>query len=58
MLFYQKLRTDNYSIIKKDSRIFKDPAAFIARIENLSLEDKLSEMTYLIAILSEKNNQV
>lgn len=54
MNFYEKLRTDNYSTTEKDNRMFKDPAAFINRIKDLPLEEKLSEMTYLIAILAEK----
>lgn len=54
MLFYEKLWNDNYKDIKKDDRMFKDPYAFIDRIEKLSARDTISEMTFLIAILSEK----
>jgi len=54
MWFYEKLRNDNYSSIKEDDRIFKSPDGFLKRTKDLTIEEKLSEMTYLIAILSEK----
>jgi hypothetical protein len=54
MLFYEKLRNDNYSTIPVDQRQFQDPKAFLKRIEKLTESEKLSEMTYLVAILAEK----
>ena len=54
MLFYEKLRRDNYEPKAKNSRMFKDPDAFIDRIKDLSSSEKFTEMTFLIAILAEK----
>lgn len=54
MLFYEKLRKDNFQSIPKNSRIFKDPEAFIERIKDLTVDQKFSEMAFLMAILAEK----
>lgn len=54
MLFYEKLRRDNYTTKAANKRIFKDPDAFIERIKDLKTEEKITEMTFLIAILAEK----
>ena len=54
MLFYEKIWTEWFSSIPEKERMFKNPEAFLERIKDLSLEDKLSELVYLIAILSEK----
>jgi len=54
MLFYESMRRKVHWKTPIDNRIFKDPEAFLERIKDLSIEDKLSEMTFLIAILSEK----
>lgn len=54
MLFYEKLWNDNYAKVPENERQFKDPKAFLTRIKDLTTEQKLSEITYLIAILSEK----
>jgi len=57
MLFYEKLRNDNYSATPKNQRMFKDPEAFIDRIKDQSIDEKFSEMAYLMAILAEKLGQ-
>jgi len=54
MLFYEKLRTDNYKKTNEEKRIFKDPQAFIERMKNLNNDERLSESTFLLAILVEK----
>jgi len=54
MLFYEKLRTDNYKKTKEEKRIFKDPKVFIERMKNLNNDERLSESTFLLAILVEK----
>ena len=54
MLFYEKLRKDNYEKTDKEKRVFKEPKAFIDRIKDLSIDEKFSELTYLVAILAEK----
>lgn len=54
MLFYEKLWRDNYTSTPADERMFKDPDAFIERTKNLSTDQQISEMTFLLAILAEK----
>lgn len=54
MLFYEKLRRDNFASIPRDERVFKDPEAFLERMKELSPEEQFSEMTFLMAILAEK----
>ena len=54
MLFYEKLRKDNHEKTDKEKRVFKEPKAFIDRIKDLSIDEKFSELTYLVAILAEK----
>lgn len=54
MLFYEKLRRDNFSNVPREQRMFKNPDGFIERTKDLSLEEKFSEMTFLIAIIAEK----
>lgn len=57
MRYYEKLRKDNFAKIPKDQRIFRNPEAFIQRTKDLPLDEKFSELTFLIAILSEKLGQ-
>jgi hypothetical protein len=54
MLYYEKLRRDNFTGTPAGERVFKDPDAFVARMRELSQEERLSEITYLIALLVEK----
>ena len=57
MLFYEKLWKENFAQIPEKDRAFKSPEQFIERIKDLSIDDKFSEMTYLLAIIAEKINK-
>ena len=54
MLFYEKMWRENHEKTPKDQRMFKDPEAFLERLEDLSEDEKRTEMTFLMAILAEK----
>jgi len=55
MWFYKRLRKDEVEKkVPREKRVFKNPDAFLGRIKSMSIEEKLNEMTYLMAFVIEK----
>ncbi len=54
MSFYKNIWEKSFKSIPEKERIFKNPEAFLERTKDLDDNNKFSELTYLIAILTEK----